>query len=214
MINNKFSTQNYLDQQQRLPKEGRHILAYHNNDSIVVYQAYRPSIGNFAAQHGYFGGDFKLSRMTWIKTNFLWMMYRSGWGVKEGQEIALAITLKKSFFDKVLAQAIPSSFGESGYKNQEQWKQALDNSEARLQWDPDRNPSGEALTRRALQLGIKGDLAKEYSHDAILEIDDISAYVASQRASALTKKFNKVQMPEEHVYLPNKNIASHLGISL
>ncbi|WP_216092858.1 DUF4291 family protein [Candidatus Marithrix sp. Canyon 246] len=24
--------------------------------------------------------------MTWIKTNFLWMMYRSEWGTKQGQE--------------------------------------------------------------------------------------------------------------------------------
>lgn len=28
--------------------------------SIVVYQAYRPAIGHFAAEHGYFGGEFKL----------------------------------------------------------------------------------------------------------------------------------------------------------
>ncbi|WP_287277994.1 MULTISPECIES: DUF4291 family protein [unclassified Okeania] len=25
--------------------------------------------------------------MSWIKTNFLWMMYRSAWGSKTGQEI-------------------------------------------------------------------------------------------------------------------------------
>jgi Domain of unknown function (DUF4291) len=52
-------------------------LAQYDNDSIVVYQAYSPAIGHFAAKHGYFGGDFKLSRMTWIKPNFLWIVMLS-----------------------------------------------------------------------------------------------------------------------------------------
>ena len=163
--------ENYINQQTRLPQEGRHILAHHNNESIVVYQAYRPAIGDFAAKNGYFGGQFSFERMTWIKTNFLWMMYRSGWGTKTGQEIALAITLKKSFFDKVLKDAVPSMFRESEYENQECWKQALKLSPTRLQWDPDRDPAGYAVTRRALQLGIKGELVKEYAKDAILEIE-------------------------------------------
>ncbi len=71
-------TESYLAQASRWPSEGRHILAQYDDESIVVYQAYRDSIGRFAAEHGYFGGDFKLSRMSWIKPNFLWMMYRCG----------------------------------------------------------------------------------------------------------------------------------------
>jgi hypothetical protein len=47
--------------------------------AIVVYQAYRPQIGRFAAPRGSFGGShFSLGLMSWIKPNFLWMMYRSG----------------------------------------------------------------------------------------------------------------------------------------
>ncbi|WP_141653813.1 DUF4291 family protein, partial [Erwinia billingiae] len=26
---------------------------------------------------------FSMTRMTWIKPSFLWMMYRSGWGMKD-----------------------------------------------------------------------------------------------------------------------------------
>ncbi len=44
--------------------------------------------------------------MSWIKTNFLWMMYRSGWGTKPDQEIILAIRLKTTFLDSVLTQAV------------------------------------------------------------------------------------------------------------
>ncbi|WP_293060831.1 hypothetical protein [Okeania sp. SIO2B3] len=29
---------------------------------MVVYQAYRPKIGKFAASKGYFGGEFSLTR--------------------------------------------------------------------------------------------------------------------------------------------------------
>lgn len=74
----------YLEQVSRLPKSGLQIIAQFDEESVVVYQAYRPAIGNFAATHGYFGGEFKVDRMSWIKPNFLWMMYRSGWGTKEG----------------------------------------------------------------------------------------------------------------------------------
>ena len=41
-------TKNYLEQKQNWPKSGKHILAQYDEESIVVYQAYRPSIGNYA----------------------------------------------------------------------------------------------------------------------------------------------------------------------
>src|SRR4051794_29690087 len=49
--------------------------------------------------------------MSWVKPNFLWMMYRSGWGAKEGQEVTLALRLRRQFFDALLAQAVPSLMG-------------------------------------------------------------------------------------------------------
>jgi len=33
--------------------------------------------------------------MTWIKTNFLWMMYRSGWACKKNQEVIQISSTKK-----------------------------------------------------------------------------------------------------------------------
>jgi hypothetical protein len=57
----------YAKQAARWPKSGGHILAQYDEESVVVYQTYRPSIGRFAAEHGYFGGEFSLSRMSWIK---------------------------------------------------------------------------------------------------------------------------------------------------
>ena len=106
----RLHTESYQEQQARWPRAGRHILAQYDADSIVVYQAYTPSIGRFAATHGRFGGDFSYNRMSWIKPNFLWMMYRSGWGTKPSQEITLAVRIRRDAFDLMLGQAVHSSF--------------------------------------------------------------------------------------------------------
>jgi len=67
----KLITEPYVTQLARWPTCGNHILAQFDEQSIVVYQAYRPAIGRFAASHGYFGAGFSLTRMSWIKPNFL-----------------------------------------------------------------------------------------------------------------------------------------------
>ena len=111
------------------PESGKHILAQYDDETIVVYQAYKPSIGKYAAINQYFGGDFSYSRMSWIKPNFLWMMYRSGWGTKPGQEVTLAIRISRLFFDTVLEKAVASSFKASAnICSHQDWKQALDDN--------------------------------------------------------------------------------------
>lgn len=77
-------TRPYADQTSEWPASGRHILAHHDAETIVVYQAYRAEIGQYVLRHGVFGGEFSYTRTSWVKPNFLWMMYRSGWGRKEG----------------------------------------------------------------------------------------------------------------------------------
>src|SRR5690348_1890104 len=108
----QLHTEPYLSQLAHWPREGRHILAQYDDESVVVYQAYRPAIGHFAARNGYFSGEFSFSRMSWIKPNFLWMMYRCGWASKQGQEVVLAIRIKRSGFDSLLAQAVYSTYKE------------------------------------------------------------------------------------------------------
>src|SRR5262249_5040615 len=121
----KLATELYSEQAKRWPLEGRHILAHYDDQSIIVYQAYRPSIGRFTIEHGYFGGGFSLSRMSWIKPNFLWMMYRCGWGTKGGQQNILGLRLRRAFFDSILAQAVPSSYREGHYPSRERWRGRL-----------------------------------------------------------------------------------------
>ena len=69
----------YAAQAARWPAAGRHVLAAHDGTSVVVYQAYRPSIGLEAVREQALGRapGFSRSRMSWIKPGFLWMMYRA-----------------------------------------------------------------------------------------------------------------------------------------
>lgn len=46
----------YEDQKARWPDAGRHVLAQYDDETIVVYQAYRPEIGLHTALHQRFGG--------------------------------------------------------------------------------------------------------------------------------------------------------------
>jgi hypothetical protein len=199
-------TRPYLEQVKTWPADGRHILARYDEENIVVYQAYRPAIGCHAAAHQRFGGEFSFSRMSWIKPNFLWMMYRSGWGTKEGQEITLAVTIPRVLFDEILASAVPSTFDSSQYETHDAWKQALASSEVRLQWDPDHGPDGASQTRRAIQLGLRRSMLRRYAADEVVKIEDISGFVAEQCRHAVDG-FKKLITPVEKAYWPAREDA-------
>ena len=151
-----LKTESYNQSIERLPTRGQQIIGYQHDNSIVVYQAYKRSTAEFAATNQFFGGDgFSYNRMSWIKPNFLWMMFRCGWAEKEGQEGVLAITISKSFFLEILSKAVISSFNIDYYADQNQWKQDLNEADVRMQWDPDHDPFGNKIARRAIQLGLK-----------------------------------------------------------
>ncbi len=205
----------YLTQLARWPQTGRHILAQFDEHSIVVYQAYRPSIGHFAARRGYFGGEFSFSRMSWIKPNFLWMMYRCGWASKPGQEIVLAVRIKRSGFESLLAQAVHATYSEPIYHSEQQWQWAVEHSNVRVQWDPDHDPSGAKVERRALQLGLRGEALRQYALEWVIEIEDISHFVFEQRQHAQAHADEVLITPQEKVYpVTDAAIASRLGLVL
>src|SRR4051812_24852070 len=102
----KLKTAQFKQQQARWPKDGKHILAQFDDETVVVYQAFRADIARYAIAHQRFGGQFSFDRMGWVKTNFLWMMYRSGWGTKAEQEFTLAIHIRRQAFDSLLANAV------------------------------------------------------------------------------------------------------------
>jgi hypothetical protein len=206
-------TTSYTEQKTRLPKIGRYILAQFDAEGVIVYQAYRPEIGHFAATHGYFGGErFSLTRMSWIKPNFLWMMYRSGWGQKEGQEVVLAVKIKREAFDTILANAVRSSYNSDLYPTEKDWKRAVSNSNVRLQWDPDHSPTGGKLERKAIQLGLRGDVLAAYAREWIISIEDISQFVWEQHQNLVD--FSQLIIPSETIYpVTDPKVATQLQLS-
>jgi hypothetical protein len=210
----KLLTEAYVAQQMRWPRTGRAIMAQYDAESIVVYQAYRPAIGEFAARHGFFGGEFSLNRMSWIKPNFLWMMYRSGWGVKEGQEVTLAVRIKRAAFDAIIAGAVYSSFEPAVYGSAPEWQRQVADSDVRLQWDPDHDPHGHGLDRRAMQLGLRGEFLAKYAREWIVGIEDLSEFVRAQRAVLEQEGIAALMTPREEVYpVADAQVAARLGLS-
>lgn len=187
----------YKEQLQNWPQKGHHIMAQYNDDKIIVYQSYRKKIGEFAFKNQHFGGDFSLERMTWIKPNFLWMMYRNGWGMKEGQEYVLAIHLKLSAFKRYLENAIYSTYNDRLGISQDEWRKQVKESSVRLQWDPDHDPFGNKLERRAIQIGLRNEFIHSFAHEDILLIENISDFVKEQHQFVLNDDLDNLFIPEE-----------------
>lgn len=198
-----------------LPKTGQYILGHQSDDEIVVYQAYNHSIADFALHNQYLGGTaFSYNRMSWIKPNFLWMMYRCGWAEKENQERVLAFWISKSDFEKILSEAVYSSYNPSIYETHDHWKNELNNKEVRLQWDPDHDPFGNKLERRAIQLGLKGKVLETFGKEQIKLIEDITDFVKQQKQHLDNNHLDKLIVPLETVFkTTDRELNKKIGIT-
>lgn len=206
----------YQDQVSEWPRKGNHILANYDDDHIMVYQAFNEDIGYDAIKCQSLEGDsFDKNRMSWIKPNFLWMMYRSDWGKKKNQEVVLGISIVRQFFDEVLTQAVPSSFESSCYEDRSKWRADLDNTNVIVQWDPSRNPSGRKIKRKAIQLGLRGEMLKRYiSRETIKKVLDISSLAAEMQQLVAQREGNIIEMPIETIYpVTDSATRKRLGIS-
>ncbi|GGP75130.1 DUF4291 domain-containing protein [Streptomyces abikoensis] len=151
------------------------IRALHTDSTVTVYQAYAPHIGLPAAREGRFPAAWKRDRMTWIKPSFLWMMYRCGWGTKEGQETVLAVEISREGFEWALENACLSHYERGLHADQAVWKRQLRHSPARVQWDPERDLRLQPLPHRSLQLGLAGEAARRYADEWVVSITDVTA---------------------------------------
>lgn len=152
----------------------RQVRAIFDDDTIVVYQAYSPSIAEAALAAGRFVPPFKVERMTWIKPSFRWMMYRCGWATKPDQERVLAVTITREGFDWALANSALSHHDPAVYPSRQAWAERKATSPVRIQWDPERNLALAPLPHRAIQIGLGGEAARQYVADWTVRIDDVT----------------------------------------
>lgn len=228
--NFKLHLEEYLTSQKPLPNKGRNIignefelvktnyiegnLVEKKDKYIVVYQAYKESIANYAVENQKLGGtDFSYKRMSWIKPSFLWMMYRCGWAEKENQERVLAIWLKKENFETILQNATFTSYQPNYFKTENEWKESLEMKKVRLQWDPDHNHLGNKLERKAIQLGLKGEILEKFGKEYIECIMDITSFVKNQKVHLNNNKFEKILIPKERIItIKNPELRNRIGI--
>ena len=210
---------------------GRVVLAQHTADAVLVYAAFDPSIVRYATVRQSFtgaeGADLLVpwapERMSWIKTNFLWMQYRSGWGTKPKQEGMVGLWLKRSLFDEILLNSV-GAVRYSRVQTDEQ--HALRKAEAKadptgrivMQWDPDHLPDGSVVShRRAVQLGLKGgwrDRVFDNSQGELLGVVDLTELVARLRPAAEAGADaweQDLEVPRESVYPLPVDICDHIG---
>ena len=178
----------------------KEIRAVYTKDTVRVYQAYNSIIAAEAVRLGTFGAHFSLTRMTWIKPSFLWMMHRCGWAEKAGQEHVLAIDIRRSGFDSAVSQAVISSYRPECGLTKAQWQAAVQTSDVRVQWDPEKDVNGENLPYRSIQLGLRGQAVRDYVSDWITGITDITEQVRTMNRRRLAGEDITPLLPPEQPY--------------
>lgn len=214
-MNLPFKTDSYRTLQQSWPGKGNVILhspnVNLNDDTIILYQAYNDNIAKYAVSNQTFKNcpDFSTTRMTWLKPNFCWMMYRSGWATKPNQERILAITLRKDHFEEILRKSVSTSRKEVAKSVGSDQSTA----DVRLQWDPDHDPFGEKLERRAIQIGIRGNVLMAFLSEYIVNVCDVTEFVVEQRKNVHPDRLDLLKVPVEHVYvMEDESLRRHIQL--
>lgn len=180
----------------------RQIRAVYNDRTIRVYQAYSADIADSALARGTFvSPPFKMERMTWIKPSFLWMMYRSGWGLKDaGQARILAIDISRAGFEWALAHSCPSHPGES--MSEKEWQRVKESAPVRIQWDPERDLLLQPQAHRAIQIGLSKRAVDFYVTEWIQHITDVTSLAHSIYALVNANQLEEARrmLPQEQPY--------------
>ncbi|MET8826277.1 DUF4291 domain-containing protein [Streptomyces sp. NPDC004610] len=168
------------------------IRADYDARTIVVYQAYSPAIADAALRAGRFVAPFSFHRMTWIKPSFLWLMHRSNWARKPGQERVLAVRITREGWEDALSQAVLTTADPA----------AVAQAAVHVQWDPERSPRGAALNHYSIQVGIGRHLIRTFTDDWITDLTDLTAQVRKASTLIRTGHAGKARrlFPEERAY--------------
>ncbi len=173
-IDRRYSMTTYAAGMQVQPPQ-RQVRASFTETTIRVYQAFSPEIAANALAAQTFTSPFKRGRMTWIKPSFTWMMYRSGFATKPGQERVLAIDVLRQGFEYALAHSTLSHFDPTIHASKDAWEAVLHESPVRIQWDPERTVDLRALAWRAIQIGLSAKIVDAYVDQWIVRVDDVTA---------------------------------------
>lgn len=190
------------------------IRAQYDENTITIYQAYRPEIALPAVENNKFVSPFSLSRMTWIKPSFLWMMERSNWAHKPGQEHVLAIKISRAGWEEALSQAVLTWHHAGVYKDYTDWQAQMEKTYVNVQWDPERTIHGKSLDYKSIQVGLSRHIIKKYVNQWTVEIQDYTPFVKKLYNLIDSGHLDKARelLPQEKVYPVPQEIARRLGM--
>ncbi|MFE5795673.1 DUF4291 domain-containing protein [Streptomyces sp. NPDC056503] len=173
-----------------MPQHG--IRADYDARTIVVYQAYPPAIADAALRAGRFVEPFSFRRMTWIKPSFLWLMHRSNWARKTGQERVLAVRITREGWEEALSRAVLTTEDPA----------AVARAPVHVQWDPERSARGAALNHYSIQVGIGRGLTRTYAEEWTVELTDLTPNVRRAESMMRTGQAAKARhlLPAERAY--------------
>jgi hypothetical protein len=140
------------------------------------------------------------------------MLYRSHYATLQRQERILKIKLSPEGFQTILSQGVPTSYNPDLFSTEQEWQRALQQGTVRYQWDPDRDLWLRRLDRRAIQLGVRGSVVKEYVNTWILKIEDVTELAHTIKAVIEKKQKEIPSVHQECVYEVNPQIQLILGM--
>jgi len=192
-----------------------------DDEGVYVYQAFCDDIADWALAHQSFGGpQFSTSRMSWIKPSLGWMLYRSGYGHKPGQNRILKVKLRHDTMSEILSQCQCVDTNKATRS-----KHGSDSGEGngRVQWDPERDVMSadgreprEMLRRRAIQIGLKGKAYEVYLNSLICisDVTELGHRICTAHRAKKKSAMDDLlpELPTERPYMPR--CSEHVLVSL
>lgn len=191
------------------------IRADYDARSIVVYQAYSLSIAAPALEAKRFVPPFSFGRMTWIKPSFLWMMERSNWAQKPGQENILAVRITRSGWEEALSRAVLTSYQAAAHRSSADWREQFEHAPVHVQWDPERSLRGAKLPFRSIQVGLSRHVIQQFVEEWIIDIQDYTPLAKKLAALLKAGHADKAEhlLPKQRVYEVNDELRKRLGMN-
>ncbi len=191
------------------------IRADFDAESIVVYQAYAAAIALPAVAAKRFVPPFSTGRMTWIKPSFLWLMERSNWGQKTGQEHILAVRITRAGWDEALSLATLTHPEPKTYADPDAWRDQFDQSPVLVQWDPERGLRGASREYRSIQVGLSRKIIERYVSEWTRDILDYTPRVRKMHQLLKAGKAEEAKklLPPERVYPVPPSIARQIDLT-
>ena len=178
------------------------IRADYDAETIVVYQAYSPAIALPTIAAKRFVPPFSQGRMTWIKPSFLWLMERSNWGQKSGQEHILAVRITRKGWEEALALGVLTHPEPGVYRDFDHWKSLFDTAAVHIQWDPERSLRGASMEQGSIQVGLSRHIIDRYVNEWTVDITDLTPRVRKMTALLRAGKAEQAKqlLPKERIY--------------